>query len=225
MPPERAAKTDPDRIRRVYRPAAERREEILAAAQKVFAHSTFAGARTRDIAEAAGVNQATLFKFFPTKEKLFEEAVMKPLVAAMEDMHERIELYGAAETPQRMAELAEASTARHLADMDQILPLLATALFSDPDQGRRLFEDHLQPLIRERGEVLRPLVKDGLDPAFVGLASFGMMFAVALQRRYGDRSEDLADVARQFNRLSTSGFARSGPTERGQGANEDRANP
>lgn len=194
--------------RRVYRRAAERREEILAAAQEAFARSTFAGARTRDIAEAAGVNQATLFKFFPTKEKLFEEAVMKPLVAAMESVDERVRSYDAAETPERMGELAEASTARHLADMERILPLLAAALFSDPEQGRRLFRDHLGPLIRKRGEVVAPLTRAGIEPEFVGLASFGMMFAIALQRHFGGATDDLAVVARQFNRLMTSGFAR-----------------
>jgi AcrR family transcriptional regulator len=209
MSPANANEAEPARERRIYRRASERREEIIAAAQKAFARSTFAGARTRDIAEAAGVNQATLFKFFPTKEKLFEEAVIKPLTVAMENMQERLELYDAADTPERMAELAEESTARHLADMEQLLPLLATALFSDMEQGRRLFREHLQPLIRQRGEVLRPLTKDGIDPEFVGLASFGMMFAVAMKRQFGEDREDLSSIAKQFNRLSTSGFART----------------
>jgi AcrR family transcriptional regulator len=209
MPSASANEAEPARGRRVYRRASERRAEIIAAAQQAFVRSTFAGARTRDIAEAAGVNQATLFKFFPTKEKLFEEAVIKPLTIAMENMHERVEVYDAADTPERMAELAEESTARHLADMERLLPLLATALFSDMEQGRRLFREHLEPLIRQRGEVLRPLTKEGIDPQFVGLASFGMMLAVAMQRQFGEHRDDLATVARQFNQLSTGGFART----------------
>lgn len=212
MPSDSMENAQP-RQKRVYRRSSERREEIIAAAQDAFARASFAGARTRDIAEAAGVNQATLFKLFPSKEALFEEAVMKPLVAAMEDMHDRVELYSAAGSPAEMAELAEGATARHLADMQRILPLLATALFSDMEQGRRLFRDYLEPVIRERGEVLRPLVKDGIDPEFVGLANFGMMFAVAMQRQLGEHDEDLAIVARQFNRLATGGFARTNPNE------------
>jgi AcrR family transcriptional regulator len=198
----------PDRPRRVYRRSAQRREEIIAAAQEMFVRSSFAGTRTRDIAEAAGVNQATLFKLFSSKEKLFEEAVMKPLLAAMEDMNARVALYGTADSPDRLAELAEASTLRHLADMERILPLLATALFSDIEQGRRLFREHLEPLIRQRGEVLAPLVREGIDADFVGLASFGMMFAVAMRRQLGAQPADPAHEARQFNRLSTGGFSR-----------------
>src|ERR1700712_3907770 len=89
----------PARERRVYRPAAERREEIITAAQAAFVRSTFAGARTRDIAEAAGVNQATLFKLFPTKERLFEEAVLNPLIELLRNIHGKVEVYETAQPP------------------------------------------------------------------------------------------------------------------------------
>ncbi len=210
MPPVVAKNAEAPRPRRVYRRAAERREEIVAAAREAFVRSTYAGARTRDIAEAAGVNQATLFKLFPTKEALFEEAVMKPLFTAMEDMNARMAVYEQARTPAELAAAAEASTARHLADMRRIFPLLATALFSELEQGKRLFRDYLEPLIRQRGAVLQPLVKDGIDPEFVGLASFGMMFAIAMQQQLGGHEDDLGQLARQFNRFSTEGFARTG---------------
>jgi AcrR family transcriptional regulator len=195
------------RLRRVYRPAAERRVEIIAAAQAVFVRANLQGARTRDIADVAGVNEATLFKHFPSKKALFEAAVMQPLITAMQGMQGRLELYQTARTPEEMGRLAHASTIRHLTDMERVLPLLTTALFSDLEMGRKLFREHLEPLIRERGEVLRPLVKDGIDPRFVGLATFGMLFAVAMQRWFGGGRGNLSETAVQFNRLSTGGFA------------------
>lgn len=211
MPAKPSALKRPDRQRRAYRPAAERRIEIIAAAQAEFIRANFAGARTREIADAAGVNQATLFKHFPTKEDLFHAAVMQPLIQAMQGMHGRIEVYESAETPAQMGELAEESTIRHLEDMQRILPLLTTALFSDLESGRRVFREQLEPLIRARGEVLAPLAKDGLSAEFLGLASFGMMFAVALQRWFSDRSDGLSTTASEFNQLYTTGFARRKP--------------
>lgn len=208
MPLPSTAPKDRDTRRREYRPSTERRVEIIAAAQAEFIRANFAGARTRDIADAAGVNQAILFKLFPTKEALFEEAVMRPLIEAMQNMHGRVEDYATAATAAEMGKLAEASTARHIEDMQRILPLLTTALFSDVDSGRQLFRDRLEPLIRERGEVLRPLAKDGFDTEFLGLASFGMMFAVALSRWFGSGEDEPSATARQFNRLFTGGFAR-----------------
>jgi len=53
-----------------------RRNEILAAAAEVFAHHGFRGSTTRRIADAAGVNEITIFRQFGSKEALLRE-VMK----------------------------------------------------------------------------------------------------------------------------------------------------
>ena len=45
---------------------------ILAAAERVFAQSGFAGARTDDIAAKAGVNKALLYYYFKSKEALYD---------------------------------------------------------------------------------------------------------------------------------------------------------
>lgn len=49
----------------------ERREQILQAAFDLFSQRGFSGTTTRDIAQAAGVSEATLFKHFATKEELY----------------------------------------------------------------------------------------------------------------------------------------------------------
>jgi AcrR family transcriptional regulator len=51
--------------------AEERREAIIKAVRQVFAEKGFHGTTTRELAEAAGVSEALLFKHFPTKEALF----------------------------------------------------------------------------------------------------------------------------------------------------------
>jgi AcrR family transcriptional regulator len=207
-PSKRDEKAGPPRPRRTYLPAAERRKSIIEAAQKIFARSNLQGARTRDIAEAAEVNQATIFEHFESKEALFQAAVVQPLIDAMRGMHERVAVYEAAASPQELARLAEGSTTRHLEDTERVFPLMAAALFSDLEMGKRLYREHIAPLLKQRGEVLRPLIKDGIDPEFVGLANFGMLFAVAMDRWLGGRRGELSQVASQFNRLSTGGFAR-----------------
>ena len=189
-------------------PAAERRKSIIAAAQQIFAQSNLQGARTRDIAKAASVNQATIFEHFASKEELFQEAVVAPLIDAMRGMHERMEIYETAGTPDEIAALALPSARRHLQDMVEIFPLFTAAMFSDPELGRQLYRDHIAPLLRQRGQVLDGITRDGLDLDFVGLANFGMLFAVAMDRHFCGGEADLADLARQFTRMSTGGFAR-----------------
>jgi AcrR family transcriptional regulator len=49
----------------------ERRVAILRAVRRVFAEKGFDGTTTRELADAAGVSEALLFKHFPNKEALF----------------------------------------------------------------------------------------------------------------------------------------------------------
>src|ERR1044072_5568320 len=51
--------------------AHERRETILQAAERVFAARGMHGTPTMEIAKAAGISQACLFRLFPTKSELF----------------------------------------------------------------------------------------------------------------------------------------------------------
>jgi AcrR family transcriptional regulator len=51
------------------------RTELLNAAAQVFSQHGFRGSTTRRIAEAAGVNEVTLFRYFGSKEALLQEAI------------------------------------------------------------------------------------------------------------------------------------------------------
>lgn len=55
--------------------AAPTREHILAAAARLYAEHGFRGTTTRAVAEAAGVNEVTLFRIFGSKESLIVEAM------------------------------------------------------------------------------------------------------------------------------------------------------
>ena len=54
------------------------REDIVAAATKLFLESGFDGTSMRDIAAAAGTTQAMLYRHFPGKADLFKETVLTP---------------------------------------------------------------------------------------------------------------------------------------------------
>jgi AcrR family transcriptional regulator len=54
------------------------RDAILVAARRVFGSRGYAGPSMRDIAQEAEVSPALLYRYFPTKSQLFEEAVIEP---------------------------------------------------------------------------------------------------------------------------------------------------
>src|ERR1700755_1667919 len=66
--------------------ADERREGILVAAERVFAARGLHGTPTTEVAKAAGISQAYLFRLFPTKSELYVAAIERcyaPLSHAM----------------------------------------------------------------------------------------------------------------------------------------------
>jgi AcrR family transcriptional regulator len=64
-------------VSRTLSTAEERREEILQAAERVFAARGLHGTPTMEIAKAAGISQAYLFRLFPTKAALFSALVQR----------------------------------------------------------------------------------------------------------------------------------------------------
>lgn len=74
-------------------PAAERRRQIVAAAQRVFASTSYAGATTALIAREAGVSEPILYRHFPSKRDLWFaclDAAWADLRAAVEASLERL---------------------------------------------------------------------------------------------------------------------------------------
>lgn len=196
------------RRKRSYLPAQERRRLIIEAAQQVFGRTSLQGARTRDLAKAAGINQATLFEHFSSKEDLFKASVVQPLLEAMRGMRDRAETYEAAGSGEEMLSLAQDSSRRHLESMIEIYPLLTAALFAEPETGKKLYREQIAPLLKQRTDVLSPLVRDTIDPDLVSLAAFGIYFAIAMDRLFTNKSGDISGIARQVSDLLTFGFAR-----------------
>src|SRR5919106_4518900 len=68
----------------------ERQASIIAAAASLFAANGFKGTTTREIAKTAGISEALLFKYFPTKRALYaaileERALISELLDVVED--------------------------------------------------------------------------------------------------------------------------------------------
>ena len=75
-------------------PASERRRLILLAAIRVFARSGFHGSTTKEIAAEAEVAEALLYRYFPSKQALFLEAMSisaQRLISAIEEIFTRNE--------------------------------------------------------------------------------------------------------------------------------------
>jgi AcrR family transcriptional regulator len=71
-------------------PGEARRAAIIKAVRRVFAAKGFDGTTTRELAGAAGVSEALLFKHFPNKEALFSAMLHDCCTAQDEALYERL---------------------------------------------------------------------------------------------------------------------------------------
>src|SRR3982751_6258457 len=67
---------------RYARPSTEKEAAILAAATRLFGDKGYRGARTAEIAAAAGVTERTLFRYFPSKDSLYRRVMFPAVLAA-----------------------------------------------------------------------------------------------------------------------------------------------
>lgn len=137
--------------------AEERREQIASAARKVFVAQGLGGARTRDIAAEAGVNEALLYRHFASKEELFEAAVVEPLQSAVAHLVEDSGI-PPADTESSREEMVE-RTRLFLLDlidvMQDVAPLLGIMMFSGDQPATTYYKQHLSPLLKQIGDVVR----------------------------------------------------------------------
>src|SRR5262245_47962676 len=69
----------------------ERRAAIIKAVRRLFADKGFHGTTTRELAEAAGVSEALLFKHFPNKEALYSAMLLACCPAKHSPVVERLQ--------------------------------------------------------------------------------------------------------------------------------------
>jgi AcrR family transcriptional regulator len=67
------------------RPRGEPRRLLLDAARTLFAHQDYRGTTTREIAQAAGVSEHLLFRYFGSKAALFREALVLPFTSFVDE--------------------------------------------------------------------------------------------------------------------------------------------
>lgn len=199
---------EPARTARVRLTGQQRRREILAAAQAVFATSGLGGARTSQIAEAAGVAESMLYKHFSSKQELFEAAVAQPVAEFVQ---------GVADSADGLLERdgpgSEKFYRSFLDTMTEVLPLLGVALFSDSEQGRRFYNESIVPLYDRFEDKIRSSLAAvpgaHVEAGLLARVTIGVMLILALDATYRPPApsaspagpahrDDLADQVRSF---------------------------
>ena len=186
--------------------ADERRRQLLAAAREVFLDVGPEGARISQIAEHAGVNQALLYRFFDSKEAMFEAAVIEPLEATLAQLLE--DMSGAIDT-----ERANATVRMYFRTMleifDDAFELLSIVLFSDRTAGHEFYQTRILPFVDGLAAKVveaRDLWPQVYDPEVTVPMSLGMSWGIVMDAHLREAPLDLDRVAEQLTGVLLGGL-------------------
>lgn len=177
------------RSKRTLSTAEERREAVLEAGMSVFAEKGFLGTPTTEVAKAAGISQAYLFRLFPTKTDL--------VLAVIGRSNQRIEetfVKAAAQARATGADVKEAMGEAYselLQDrtmlMTQIHQFAAAAAMPEvAEMSRQHFADLYALAGRETG-----LDPEGLYQFFATGMLINVMAAIGAQDEHGEWAQTL----------------------------------
>lgn len=191
---------------RFRNPETGKEAAILDAATRLFGDKGYAATRTAEIASVAGVTERTLFRYFPSKEKLYRRVMFPALLAAAAPraLLDAGELFGKeaesfAEWHKRILSLRVAA-ARESAPQFR---LLIAGLMTDEALRRKVIgiwkKNVLQPLAgtlkryQKRGQLRSDLTPEILARAVISL-NLGYIFARALLAPDADWNDE-AEIA------------------------------
>ena len=192
-------------IKKSSRPSSiERHASLIAAAASLFARKGFNGTTTKEIAKAAGVSEALVFKHFPTKRALYG-AILEERVT-VNDLLAAIGQASTARDDRQVFTLIARYRIRPDVDSTLLRLLLFSALegheLSDMFFGRhhKVLYEHLAGYIERR---ITEGAFRGLDPLLAARAFIGMVvhhrllhevFGVAMHRSHDDTVSAYVDL-------------------------------
>jgi AcrR family transcriptional regulator len=180
----------------------ERRQQIVRIAMKLFSQRGFRGTTTKEIAQAAGISEAMVFRHFSNKEELYSAILDDKACAG--DMAEMCEMLAGAvargDDRAVFANLAAGMLQHHERDPEFLRLLLYSAL-----EGHELFEMFWNKNVREMAQFLCSYLEERqkagalreIEPMVAGRAFIGMIIYHSLLTTLFDKSRKLLNLANE----------------------------
>ena len=158
--------------------AAQRRTQILDVAVRLFARQGFQGTTTREIADAADVNEAIIFRHFPTKDDLYWAVIEHKIQGSNGHRHLRDRLDRAAGDLDVFAAIAQQILDRQAKDTT-ISRLLLFSGLENHRLSQRFFRTYIAEYYETLAEHIRERIRQGefrdVDPLLAARGFLGMV--------------------------------------------------
>lgn len=181
----------------------ERRLQILAVAVSLFSNRGFRGTTTKEIAHAAGVSEAMVFRHFATKEELYAAILDHKACAGGEAFEpEKMSVDAIKRKDDRAVfeTLAIEALKHHEHDPDFQRLLLYSAL-EKHELAEMFFDQFVRRVYEFLGGYIRERQRDGafieMDPAIIVRCFIGMVMHQSLNNNLWDPKRRLLNVSNE----------------------------
>jgi AcrR family transcriptional regulator len=197
--------------------AEERRLQILGVAVSLFSQRGFGGTTTKEIAQAAGVSEAMVFRHFANKQELYS-AILDHKACSGDAMNPEAMVAEALREKDDRAvfeRLAVGALEHHECD-PEFQRLLLHAALEGHELAQMFFEKFVRRVYELLGNYIAERQRDGamvaMDPAIVVRAFIGMIIHHSLNNNLWDPQRRLLkisnqDAAKQFSDILLNGIS------------------
>lgn len=197
--------------------AEDRRLQILQVAVSLFSHRGFVGTTTKEIAQAAGVSEAMVFRHFANKEELYS-AILDHKACSGDAMNPEAMVAEALQEKDDRAvfeRLALGALEHHECD-PEFQRLLLHAALEGHELAQMFFEKFVRRVYELLGDYVTERQRDGamvaMDPAIVVRAFIGMIIHHSLNNNLWDPKRRLLKIsnqeaAKQFSDILLNGIS------------------
>jgi AcrR family transcriptional regulator len=203
----------------------ERRLQILRVAMRLFSQRGFRGTITKEIAKAAGVSEAMVFRHFATKEELYS-AILDQKACLHDDMDPLQNVAQAIERKDDRAVfegIALGALTQHDCDPEFQRLLLHSAL-EQHELAQMFWEKFVRRVYRALGDYIRVRQRDGaiveVEPAVVVRAFIGMVMHHSLNNNLWDRNRKLLKISNEVAAREFAGILLNGVAAKDEGTSK-----
>jgi AcrR family transcriptional regulator len=217
----------------------DRRKQILLVAMRLFSQRGFRGTTTKEIAQAAGVSEAMVFRHFANKEELYSAILDHKACAENFRCPADIVPEALAQRDDRavFTGLALAMMRHHEHDTE-FLRLLTHSALEGHELAHMFWDRNVRGMYDFLGSYIRERQREGamrdIDPTIVVRGFLGMVIHHSLNNLLWDTRRRLLDItneraATEFTEILLRGIAADHPdpvpARRGAGASGERRKP
>ena len=206
----------------------DRRLQILKVAMRLFSQRGFRGTTTKEIALAAGVSEAMVFRHFATKEQLYSAILDHKacLHETMDPLHVVAEAIANRDDRAVFEGLALDALNQHDCD-PEFHRLLLHAALEEHELAQMFWEKFVKRVYRVLSKYIRTRQREGvmveLEPLVIVRAFVGMIIHHSLNNNLWDRQQQLLKIsnkaaAREFTSILLHGVSLPAAKTKSKGA-------